>query len=137
MARLPRPHTELLHTDFDRKLNCATSLRRSAHSAEHSLACSCLDSRTVSVGYLHSFKFGECFWTLMFGIEKVAYSHAGPQNPQNTQKRDPTGEQIQFAVGQQHSAFRKKSYEFFWVHVCKVQLFRLELVYLGVSSTKC
>lgn len=38
----------------------------------------------------------------MFRMEKVVFSHAGPQNTQNTQKRDPTGEQIQFAVGQQH-----------------------------------
>lgn len=38
----------------------------------------------------------------MFGMEKVAFSHVGPQNPQNPQKLDPTGEQIEFAVGQQH-----------------------------------
>lgn len=101
MALLPRPHTEFIHTDFDRKLNWVLVERR-AHSAEHSLASSCFDSGTVSVGYLRSFKFGKCFWTLMFGMEKVAFSYVGPQNPQNPQKRDPTDEQIQFAVGQQH-----------------------------------
>lgn len=104
MAWLPRPHTGFIHTDFDRKLNCAL-VKRSAHSAEHSLACSCFDSGTVSVGYLHSFKFGECFWTPMFGMENVAFSHAGPQNALTTLKHDPMGEKIQFAVDQKHSAF--------------------------------
>lgn len=135
VARLPWPHTEFIHTDFDRKLNCVL-VKRSARSAEHSLACSCFDSGTVSVGYLHSFKFGECFWTPEFGMEKVAFSHVGPQNPQRTQKCDPMGEQMQFAVGQQHSALKKKRErnEFFWVHV---QIFCLQLVYLRMSFTKC
>lgn len=44
-------------------------------------------------------------WTPMFAIEKVAFSHAETQNPQ---KRDPTGEQIQFAVGQQNSLKKER-----------------------------
>lgn len=72
-------------------------------------------------------------------MEKVAFSHVAPQNPQNKDKHDPTGEQIQFAVGQQHSAFikKRKRNAFFWVHVCKLQIFCLELVYFRISSPKC
>lgn len=35
-------------------------------------------------------------WMLMFGIEGSLFPHA---EPQNAQKRDPGGEQIQFTVG--------------------------------------
>lgn len=46
MVRLPRPHTEFIHTSFDTKLICAL-VKRSAHSAKHSLACNCCYSGTV------------------------------------------------------------------------------------------
>lgn len=62
MALLPWPHTEFIHPGFDRKLNYAV-VKTSARSAEHSLACSCFGSGTVSVICTVSGS-GECFYVL-------------------------------------------------------------------------
>lgn len=110
MVRLPRPHTEFIHTSFDTKLNCAL-VKRSANSAKLSLACNCCYSGTV----IHSSLFahfnsvdatpGKVSESCILSFEMSADSLSSSQVfmyslGKNRQKYDLIGEQIKFTGGQ-------------------------------------